>query len=118
MTMSKFILLCLMTFVSYSSFSQNTLREVKQLLEGDWKGDKRISTFKFESDSTGLWEVENIISTAPLFIIYKEQDIFFVGSIDMLGTGEPYPFEIVMLNKRELVLKDSEKGTVRNYKRK
>lgn len=118
MTISKFLFLSLMTFLSYSTFSQSDLKEVKQLLTGDWKGDKRISTFRFESDSTGLWELENIISTAPLFIIYKEEDKFFVGSIDILGTGEPYPFEIVVLNKRELVLKSSEKGTLLKYKRK
>ena len=118
MKLNRLLIVCILTLVSQSTFSQNDLKNVKELLEGNWKGDKRITTFSFESDTSGFWEVENTISTAPLFVIYVEKNIFYVGSIDLLGSGNPYPFEIVTLNKKELVLKDIDKGDLLKYKRK
>ena len=117
----KFIFIGALSLITLNVNAQTEileLKDVKELLSGNWKGDKRISTFRFKNDSTGLWEVENIISTAPLFIIYKEHDKCYVGSIDILGNGEPYPYEIVILNKKELVLKDQSKGTLLKFKRK
>ena len=116
--MLKLFFGCLLIFFSANTFSQNDLKEVKKLLAGKWKVNKKIATFSFETDSTGLWEVENVITTSPLFIIYQKENIFYLGSVDMLGYSIPYPYEIIVLNEKKLVLKDQKESTLHTYKRK
>jgi hypothetical protein len=94
------------------------LKEVKNLLAGNWSKDRKVTTFTFENDSTGTWKTENIISTAPLFIIYKESEIWYLGRIDLLGSGEPYAFEIITLTRKKLIIQDKTKDTLLKYKRK
>jgi len=93
------------------------LSELKILLEGNWKHKKKLTTFSFHTDTSGMWEIENIITTAPLFVIYKEETKWYLGSIDLLGNGEPYPFEIITLNNKKLIIKNKTKGSLIKYNR-
>ena len=118
-----YLIVGMFSLMSFNVDAQNdsmNLARIKKHLSGKWIHNKNITrfVFEFENDSTGTWRTENIISTAPLFIIYKDNGKWYFGSIDILGSGEPYPFEIIILNRKKLVLRDKAQGALLEFKRK
>ena len=106
------------TFLSSAQSDSMTSESIKELLEGKWKSNGSITRFIFNSDTSGTWKTDNIISSAPLFIIYRSEGAWCVGSIDILGSGEPYPLQIVQLDKKALVLVSQSTGVRLTFKRK
>jgi hypothetical protein len=123
----KTVLLITTTLLTFQAIGQvvddsEFLEAVRAKLEGNWRHDKKyggqlfITTFKFNSDSTGTWQNNRTHSTAPIFILRKKEGVFYISAIDVIG-GECDPRKIVRLDAKTLILIDPKTKEKFSYKR-
>ena len=123
----KTVILLIITLFTFQAISQvvddsQSLEAVKTKLEGNWKHDEKfrgkiwITSFKFNSDSTGTWLNNRTHSTAPTFILRKKDGVFYISAIDVIG-GECDPRKIFLLDAKKLILIDPETKEKFKYKK-
>ncbi|MDC0313810.1 hypothetical protein OAL26_01630 [Flavobacteriales bacterium] len=119
-----FLLITLFTFNARGQVPNDSqsLKTVKTKLEGKWKHDKKfrgkiwITTFKFNTDSTGTWLNNRTHSTAPIFTLREKNGKYYISAFDVFG-GECDPREIFFLDSKKLILLDPKTKEKFNFKR-